>query len=492
MALSPRYELRPAIEADRAFVYHLQVATLKDYVDRTWGWDDTDQAERFERRFDPAALRIVVVDGQSVGMIQVERTAAAIRLGNIQIAPQHQGRGLGTAVIGDRLQEARATGRTVWLQVLRANPARRLYERLGFRCVGETSTHYQMAADPKELKMTMHPFEIVKAAIHHQGPARLPVRFDCFGCVDTAGIPLKSATSFEPRVEGEDEWGCVWAKTEMANMGQVKGHPIQSVQDLSRSAYPDYDDDSRYDDVPAALEQYQAEGKYVTASIFMVLFERMHTLYGFENVLCDLMLDRPAMGKLADHIVEVHLSLIENVRRRFGSAVHAFTMTDDWGTQQAAFVRSELWTDFFFPRYKRLFDAMHDGGYDVWVHSCGKVNEIVEGYIQAGVNVVNLQQPRALRIRQMGERYGGRIAFESLADIQHTLPTGERARVDADAKDLMRYWASPSGGFVFSDYGDPEAIGVHDPQIKLYMYERFSEMSERMYGNPLPEPRLEE
>jgi hypothetical protein len=135
---------------------------------------------------------------------------------------------------------------------------------------------------------------------------------------------------------------------------------------------------------------------------------------------------------------------------------------------------------------------MHAGGYDVWVHSCGKVNEIVEGYVQAGVNVVNLQQPRALGIREMGDRYRGRIAFESLSDIQHTLPTGDLDRVDADACALMTHWASPEGGFVFSDYGDNEAIGVRDSTVKLHMYKRFSEWSERMYGNPLPEPILEE
>jgi hypothetical protein len=222
----------------------------------------------------------------------------------------------------------------------------------------------------------------------------------------------------------------------------------------------------------------------------MVLFERMHTLYGFENVLCDLVLNRPTMERLADHIVDAHLRLVENVRGRFGHAVHGFTMTEDWGTQQAAFVRFDLWMDFFYPRYKRLFDAMHAAGYDVWVHSCGKINEIVEGFVQAGVNVMNLQQPRALGIREMGERYQGRIAFESLADIQHTLPTGDLERVAADARDLMECWASPKGGFIFSDYGDDEAIGVHDPGVKLYMYQQFSEWSERLYGDPLPEPRV--
>jgi len=335
---------------------------------------------------------------------------------------------------------------------------------------------------------TMLPYEIVKAAIHYRGPSRLPVRFACFGCEDTGGLPLKPAASFVPRVEGEDEWGCVWVKTEMHNMGQVKGHPLRSVDDPLQ--FPDYDDDSRYEDVPEALARYQAEGRYVTVGIFMVLFERMHTLYGFENVLCDLILDRAAIGRLADHIVEVQLNLVRNISRRYGSAVHGFTMTDDWGTQQAAFVSLDLWMDFFYPRYKRLFDAMHDAGYDVWVHSCGKVNEIVEGYIRAGVDVVNLQQPRALGIREMGERYGGRIAFESLADIQYTLPTGDLRRVDADVEDLMRCWASPLGGFVFSDYGDSEAIGVNDPQIKFYMYEQFSRASERLYGLPLPEPQM--
>lgn len=340
----------------------------------------------------------------------------------------------------------------------------------------------------------MDPYQIVRAAIHHRGPPRLPVKFPCFGCSDTMGLPLLPAASFEPAVEGEDEWGCVWAKTEMANMGQVKGHPLanQDLADLAHSKYPDYDDGSRYLDVPAALERAQQEGKYVTVGIFMVLFERMHTLYGFENVLCDLMLDRPAMARLADHIVEVNLRLVENVRRRFGQAVHGFTMTDDWGTQQAAFIRFDLWMDFFYPRYKRLFDAMHAAGYDVWVHSCGKVNEIVEGYIRAGVDVVNLQQPRALGIREMGDRYGGRISFESLADIQHTLPTGDLALVDADVRELVEHWASPAGGFVLSDYGDSAAIGVRDPQVKLYMYKRFSEWSERLYGNPLPEPQRQD
>ena len=315
------------------------------------------------------------------------------------------------------------------------------------------------------------------------------MRFPCFQCNDIAGLPVKAGEGFAPRVEGADEWGCVWEHTAVKNMGQVKGHPLANAADLDSLPVPDYSDDSRYIDAPAALETAEREGKYVCAGIFMVLFERMHSLYGFENTLAALLLDRPAMEALADRVLAVHLELVANIQRRCGSAVHAFGMTDDWGTQEAAFVSFDLWMDFFLPRYKRLFDAMHAGGQDVWVHSCGKINEIVEGLIQAGANVVNMQQPRALGIEEMGQRYRGRVTFESLADIQHTLPTNDPAEVDADIDALMTHWASPAGGFVFSDYGDPAAIGVKDDSIKLHMYRRFSEASERLFGNPLPEPQ---
>lgn len=328
--------------------------------------------------------------------------------------------------------------------------------------------------------------DIVRKAVHFERPPRLPVTMDSLGVSDVRGLPVKRPEGFTPRVEGEDEWGCVWEKTEVANMGQVKGHPLRSTSEIDKHPVPDYTDETRYVDCEEKLAKADADGKYVNVGIFMVLFERMHSLYGFENTLMGLLEDRPAMEALADRIVDVHVTFVEEVARRFPGRVHGWSMTDDWGTQQAAFIRFDLWMDFFFPRYKRIFDAMHAAGCDVWVHSCGKVNEIVEGYIKAGVNVVNLQQPRALGIEEVGERYRGRIAFSSLSDIQATLPTGDRTQIEADAEALLKHWATPKGGFVFSDYGDGEAIGIPDERVKPDMYGIFSRWSERVYGEALP------
>ena len=54
--------------------------------------------------------------------------------------------------------------------------------------------------------------------------------------------------------------------------------------------------------------------------IFMVLFERMHTLAGFENVLMGLLADRANADALADKILEAQMCLVRNYQERFGSA----------------------------------------------------------------------------------------------------------------------------------------------------------------------------
>ena len=328
--------------------------------------------------------------------------------------------------------------------------------------------------------------ETVQRAIRNERPARLPIIMGSLGVSDTSGIPVRTPAGFTPGTEGEDEWGCRWGHTEVPNMGQVVGHPLENMSDLDRLTVPDYTDDSRYIEVEDALEKAEAEGKYIVSGIFMVLFERMHSLHGFEDTLVDLYTDRPAMEALADRIVDVHIGFVKEVAKRFPGRIDGWHMSDDWGTQQSSIVGYEFWMDFFFPRYKRIFDAMHEAGCDVWVHSCGKVNDIVEGYIQAGVDVVNLQQPRALGIEDMADRFAGRITFESLADIQVTLPTGDREAIEADVEALMTRWASTEGGFIFSDYGDDRAIGIPDGAVKTFMYDTFSKWSERIYGAPLP------
>jgi ribosomal protein S18 acetylase RimI-like enzyme len=145
------YTLRPATVADYAFLYELHVATMKPYVAQVWGWDEQVQAERYRHHFDPTQQRIVVADGQEIGMLEVQERPSDLFLANLRILPKFQGQGWGTYILRDLLLRAHDAGASVTLQVLKVNhAARRLYERLGFRVVQETPTHYHMSTQPCE------------------------------------------------------------------------------------------------------------------------------------------------------------------------------------------------------------------------------------------------------------------------------------------------------------------------------------------------------
>lgn len=148
LALAPSYTLRPATAGDYALLYNLHVACMRDHVAATWGWDEAVQRAIFLERFAPGRSRIVVVDGRDVGVFAVERRADGWFIGNIGIAPAMQGRGIGAAILRGVLADAARDAVPTRLQVLRVNPARRLYERLGFIIEGETPTHYLMVAAP--------------------------------------------------------------------------------------------------------------------------------------------------------------------------------------------------------------------------------------------------------------------------------------------------------------------------------------------------------
>jgi ribosomal protein S18 acetylase RimI-like enzyme len=140
------FALRPATPADADWLFQLRRATMRTYVEETFGvWDDRSQRNRFRQRRELADIQIIMVGEQPAGLLHVERGPAGVFLANIQIEPQFQNRSLGTAVIRSILAEGRRAGTPVRLQVLKVNrAARRLYERLGFVVRDETGTHVRM------------------------------------------------------------------------------------------------------------------------------------------------------------------------------------------------------------------------------------------------------------------------------------------------------------------------------------------------------------
>ena len=139
--------LQPAVESDHEFLYRLHCATMREYVDRTWGWDDEQQQTAFARRLSANHHLLILLDGDSVGMLELEHHPTELFIANIQILPEKQGQGIGSAIIREIVELAQSSDAIATLQVLEVNErARRLYERLGFRVVSEVPPHIRMRA----------------------------------------------------------------------------------------------------------------------------------------------------------------------------------------------------------------------------------------------------------------------------------------------------------------------------------------------------------
>ena len=125
-------------------------------------------------RFDCA--RILLLDGEPVGLMKLEKSPGHWRLLQLQLSPGRQGQGIGRTLIEQLLVNADAAGAIVGLSVLKANPARRLYERLGFVQVGEDKFEFRRlwrgfgsgathrTEPPKEFSMSTA--DIPRASLH--------------------------------------------------------------------------------------------------------------------------------------------------------------------------------------------------------------------------------------------------------------------------------------------------------------------------------------
>ena len=134
---------RPAQPSDKEHARRVHHLAYRDVVEQEFGsWVEAEQDGWFEKGFSTTHLRIVELDGIAIGAIAVTEADDRVSLLEIQILPDYQNRGIGSRLVKDEIAYAASRCKPLCLQVLRANRARALYERLGFRLVGESEHHF--------------------------------------------------------------------------------------------------------------------------------------------------------------------------------------------------------------------------------------------------------------------------------------------------------------------------------------------------------------
>ena len=141
-------KLRKADTTDSEFVFAVKKAAFREYVEQIWGWDDTYQRDLHNRRFDSQDIRIIQFHGIDTGFLSTRNTPDTLKVDQIYILPEYQGKGIGAACMKRIINDANLEQKPVTLQVLKINTrATAFYQRLGFIIVDENATHFQMKRD---------------------------------------------------------------------------------------------------------------------------------------------------------------------------------------------------------------------------------------------------------------------------------------------------------------------------------------------------------
>jgi ribosomal protein S18 acetylase RimI-like enzyme len=144
------YVLRAASPDDSAALYVLHRAAMGRYLEALYGpWDESVQAAFHAAWFDAARVSVIERAGTLIGVLDCTWHADRLEVNRIAIDPRHQGQGIGTEVLTELVTQADRRHLTTRLQVFDINPARRLYERLGFVEVGRTDRKVHMSRSPR-------------------------------------------------------------------------------------------------------------------------------------------------------------------------------------------------------------------------------------------------------------------------------------------------------------------------------------------------------
>ena len=96
-------------------------------------WNEVAQRQLVEQAVAHAGTSILQAENADAGWLQVEETRNAVQLRHLYLAPQMRNRGLGSAFVAWMKERADRKRKDLVLEVMTNNPARRLYERLGFK-----------------------------------------------------------------------------------------------------------------------------------------------------------------------------------------------------------------------------------------------------------------------------------------------------------------------------------------------------------------------
>jgi len=243
--------------------------------------------------------------------------------------------------------------------------------------------------------------------------------------------PTRMKTDFSRHFPGLDasasfdEWG-VGSVPTLYEMPDYKYHPLEKmerVEQINAFPWPDIGDDYRYVEVARKVKAYQQRGYAVCGEMYQTIFEIAWLMRGMQTFMTDFYLEPEIAHAICERITELR---IKQARHFAKAGVDIIRLGDDIVTQQGRMMSSEVYREFIQPRVKRIVAAARsvNPGIIIFMHCCGRVEEVIDELIDTGIDVLNPLQPECNDLRRIKQKYGDRLSFWGGIGVQSVMPHG--------------------------------------------------------------------
>jgi uroporphyrinogen decarboxylase len=261
-------------------------------------------------------------------------------------------------------------------------------------------------------------------------------------CLAELSSAYDEAFEVEPDI-WQDKFGVRWNRRVDKDIGVVCNQLVRP-DNVFDYQFPDPDEPAVYDSFAEQLKNKSDTLRVL--GLGFSLYERAWTLAGIENVLMAMVADKKFINALLDRILEFNLRLIDNFCR---FDIDAIRFGDDWGQQTGLIMGANLWREIIKPRVRQMYAAVKARGKFLFIHSCGKVEEIFPDLIECGVDVFNPFQPEVMDVFEIKKKFGDRLSFFGGISTQRTLPFGTVKQTKDEVRRLIEN-IGKNGGYIAS------------------------------------------
>jgi uroporphyrinogen decarboxylase len=181
------------------------------------------------------------------------------------------------------------------------------------------------------------------------------------------------------------------------------------------------------------------------------VFELMHPVCGHEHMLVGMALDPDWVKDMCTVYADLTINLMEILFAEEGPPDGLYFF-EDMGFKERPFMSPAMYKDIIWPAHKRTFGFGRARGLPIIVHSCGFVEPLVPGLIEAGMDCLQAMEVKAgMDLLRLKRTYGDRIALCGGMDIR-ALETNDTRAVEKELASKLPEAMAGSGYILHTDH----------------------------------------